>query len=178
MSKLQKLTDDQRAFAEQHHELVPNYLRMRGLDVDEYYDIVIFRYLHAVQRYSENLKLQQYAFPTIAFQGMRSALNHYFRSQSRQQKKFVLYSLDAPIGNGSMLSECVSSPDPSVHEYSEAREEWNNLKGLMTPKQVQALAMRAAGYTNREIGRVYRIHPDSVSGRMSRLRKKVCCTAA
>lgn len=77
-----------------------------------------------------------------------------------------------------MLSECISGPYPPVHEYSEVREEWDSLKIAITPKQMQALRMRAEGYTNWEIGRVYRIHPDSISSRVSRLRKKVCYAAA
>ena len=146
--------------------------------MDEYYDVVIFRYLHAVQRYDENPKLRQYAFQTIAFNSMRSALNNFFRSRIRQKKRAVLYSLESPVGNGRVLSECISGPYPPVHEYSEVREEWDSLKVAITPKQMQALRMRAEGYTNREIGRVYRIRPDSISGRMSRLRKKVCYAAA
>jgi len=37
------LNDEERRFAEEHHEIVYKYLRCRRLRPEEYYDIVIFR---------------------------------------------------------------------------------------------------------------------------------------
>lgn len=177
MTTLQKLTDSQREFAEEHHHLIEQYLRMRRLEADEYYDIVVFRYLLAVQRYANEPKLRQHKFQSIAFSAMRSALYNHFRAQKRPKRNAVVYSLDTLTLSGAMLSDCISLPFPSVYEYVEAREQWNGLRADITPKQMQALEMRAAGYTNREIGMVYRITPCSVSGRISRLRKRVCGAA-
>ena len=45
------LTDYERQYAEEHHALVYRFLHDKGLDSNEFYDVVIFRYLAAVQRY-------------------------------------------------------------------------------------------------------------------------------
>ena len=45
------LNDTQRIFAEKNHNLVYKFLHEKNLPASEYYDIVIFGYLRAVQRY-------------------------------------------------------------------------------------------------------------------------------
>lgn len=172
--KMHPLTEAQRDFAEQNHNLVTEFLRIRRLDVDEYYGVVILRYLRAVQMYDERPDLREAcAFKTVAFRGMRSALYNHFRDQKRPKRSAVVYSLDMPAVGNLTLFESTSSQLPPAFEYAEAREEWDNIRDAITPKQMQTLKLRAEGYTNREIGKVYHIAPGSVSGRMSRLRRKL-----
>ena len=78
------MTDNERRFAEEHHNIVERYLRWRRLDPGEYYDIVILHYMAAVQQYLDQPRLQQYAFETIACNAMRSALFNHFRSERRR----------------------------------------------------------------------------------------------
>ena len=53
MKRLHELTHLQRQFAEEHQDTVFRFLSHKGLPVEDYYDIVIFGYLHAVQEYDE-----------------------------------------------------------------------------------------------------------------------------
>lgn len=55
MSRLHEMTPLQRQFAEEHQDIVFRFLSRKGLPMDDYYDIVIFGYLQAVQEYDENL---------------------------------------------------------------------------------------------------------------------------
>jgi RNA polymerase sigma-70 factor (ECF subfamily) len=75
------LTVTEQQFADEHHEIVYKYLRFRRLRPEEYYDVVIFRYLRAVHRYLNEPDLRKYKFDTIACGGMRSALYNHFRSE-------------------------------------------------------------------------------------------------
>ena len=50
MRALRPMTQEEREFAEQNHDLVIDYLRRKRLPMDDYYDIVIFGYLSAVQQ--------------------------------------------------------------------------------------------------------------------------------
>lgn len=45
------LNDTQRFFAEKNHNLVYKFLHEKNLPASEYYDIIIFGYLRAVQGY-------------------------------------------------------------------------------------------------------------------------------
>lgn len=54
MRALRPMIKEERGFAEQHHELVIDFLRCKRLPMDDFYDIVIFGYLSAVQQYFRN----------------------------------------------------------------------------------------------------------------------------
>lgn len=97
-----RLTENQRRFAEEHHNVLENFLKYRGLPLDEYYDVVVFRFLRAVQQYDEREDLRQYAFETIAKNHMKSALGNYFRQQKRIKQNVVLLSLDYPISESGL----------------------------------------------------------------------------
>jgi RNA polymerase sigma-70 factor (ECF subfamily) len=172
MSTLHYLSDHQRELAEQNHGLVGEYLRIRKLDANEYYDVVIFGFLRAIQRYDEQPELQAYSLKTIAFGGMRSALYNHFRDLRRQKRNAVVYNFEE-------LQEYVADSSfgfpPS--DYAEAREQWAEIRPKATPKQLQALKLRAYGYSCREVGNVYRIAPSTVSGRIGRLRRKALSAA-
>ena len=42
MRALRPMTQEEREFAEQNHDLVIDYLRRKRLPMDDYYDIVLF----------------------------------------------------------------------------------------------------------------------------------------
>lgn len=67
--KDKKLTEKQRQFAADNHYVLENFLRYRGLPMDEFYDVVIFRFLKAVQRMM-NVKICR----SINFLRLRSML--------------------------------------------------------------------------------------------------------
>jgi RNA polymerase sigma factor (sigma-70 family) len=167
MSKLHFLTDSQRKLAEENHGFVEKYLRIRGLDAGDYYDVVIFGYLRAVQRYDEQPELRKHSLRTIAYGGMRSALSNHFRSLRRKKREATVYNLE-------VLQEAVSDPSFGLPpwEYEETREQWASIKEKATQKQLRALRLRADGYSGTEIGKVLRISPKTVSGRICRLRRK------
>lgn len=90
----QPLTKFEQAFAEANHYIVELYLAKRGLDLAEWYDVVIFRYLLSVQRWFQEPRLHKWKFNTIACQAMRSAISNELAKQSRQIKTV---SLDAEL---------------------------------------------------------------------------------
>lgn len=97
-----KLTEKQRQFATEHHDVVEKYLRARHLPFDEFYDVVIERFLKAVQQYDEREDLQQYEFSTIANNAMRSALSNHFAKEKRRSDKVKILSLDYRYGDSNL----------------------------------------------------------------------------
>ncbi len=87
-----EMTDEEREFATKNHGLVYSYLNYRHLSYDDWYDIVIFRYLHAVQKWFRREELHKYSFSTIAFMEMRTAV-----SNELKRHHFDTVSLDAVI---------------------------------------------------------------------------------
>ena len=74
MKKIHLLNPEQQQFAEQNHQIVECFLSKKRLDADEFYDVVIFGYLLAVQEYLEKPRLSDYAFSTIAWRNMNDCL--------------------------------------------------------------------------------------------------------
>ncbi len=97
-----RLNERQKRFAEEHHGVIESFLSSRGLSVDEYYDVVVFRYLRAVKQYDEREDLKQYAFSTIANNHMRSALGHHFEKERRERDGFTILSLDYKFADSNL----------------------------------------------------------------------------
>ncbi len=88
------LNERQRRFAEEHHGIIESFLRSRGLSIDEYYDVVVFRFLRAVKQYDERENLRKYEFSTIAESHMCSALEYHLGKERRERESFAFLSLD------------------------------------------------------------------------------------
>lgn len=145
--QLRELNPEEQSFATENHNLIYAFLRDKRLTPDDYYDVIVFGYLHAVQKYliCEDLR-RQYAFSTIAWQAMERDLNHHFKSQSRPMRRGVTINLDsAPYSNLCDIDKY------RLMEQIEARILWNEAARLLSEAQIEALHMRADGYSTREI---------------------------
>lgn len=94
------LTEEEQSFAAENHHLIKKYLNIRKLPFDEWYDVVIFRYLLSVKRWFAIPELHKHNFEIIAFYAMRSAIGHELE---KQKKRIKTISLDEVIpGTDSM----------------------------------------------------------------------------
>lgn len=93
-SALKPLTPEERAVAERNCWIVDSFLRAQKLPRDDWWDVVIFRYLLTVENWFRKPTLYHYEFTTIAWNAMRSAVGNERRRQSRQVKTV---SLDDPV---------------------------------------------------------------------------------
>ena len=93
-AKLRPLTPWERDMAEEHHSLVLRFLQVHGLPMEDYYDVVIFRYLLAVEKWFRRPDLYRYGFTSIAWAAMSSALS---REREKQRRRLRTVSLEEPI---------------------------------------------------------------------------------
>ena len=80
------LTPEQVCFAAKNHRLIYKYLKKRQLPKEEYYDIVVFGYLKAVQDYFRKEDLQSFSFSTICYRYMSREITNYHIGQQRQKR--------------------------------------------------------------------------------------------
>lgn len=141
------LTEEQRRFAEQNHALVYKFLHQHGLSVDEYYDIVVFGFLLAVQRYLTDASLAPYAFSTVAWSAMESALRNHRRTARR--------NLRLHTGNGwhgrYRLCRRELPPENEWMSQLETTLLLHTLATLVTAQQMKVLQLRAQGVSVRSI---------------------------
>lgn len=143
------LTPEQQVFAAEHHSVIYSFLRQRRLS-DEHYEIVVFGYIRAVRRYTEDNDLQQYAFSTIAFNAMRTELGN---EQRKERRRLHSLSLDYEGEAGRELYDFVPAPEllPKLEEDGIIAEQYACLLDILTERQRTILSLKAAGYTATEI---------------------------
>lgn len=92
--KAKPFTDEERAFAAQHHGLVERYLSKFHLPADEWYDVAVFGFLRATRNWIRRPELHKYQFSTIAFRSMSSSV---FTERNKQSRRIQTVSLDAVL---------------------------------------------------------------------------------
>ena len=86
--------------AEEHHSLVLRFLQVHGLSMEDYYDVVIFRYPLAVENWSRRTLPVPGGFPAIAGAAMSIALT---KEQERQRRIPQAVSLEEILPSGGMI---------------------------------------------------------------------------
>ena len=111
-----KLTERQRLFATEHHNVLEEFLRTRGLDYDDYYDVVVFKFLKAVKQYDEIERLRRQAFKDIAVSLMQMAVDNHRRALKAERENVFVLSLDYMPKNrdGLLFSERIADETADI----------------------------------------------------------------
>ena len=160
------LTDYERQYAEEHHALVYRFLHDKGLDINDFYDVVIFRYLATVQRYLSEPQLQQYSFTTIAYSAMNSAINHYWESEKHRRAL-------CPITDTDYISQVIGTDVKAVKKNNTATLLWAKVAALLTDDELDIVTLKSNGVSNREIGSFYGLTGSTISGRIQKIRSRL-----
>lgn len=107
-AKYTPLTEEERVFASEHHYLINKYLGMKKLNVDEWYDVVVFRYLLSVQNWFKRPELHSLKFSTIAFKAMWSAIGNEYANRKRRIQADSL-DVEIPGTDGLCLADTITS---------------------------------------------------------------------
>ena len=164
-----RLSSSEREFAEEHHNLVYAFLKKMKLDVNEYYDVVIFAYLTAVRRYFINKNLMQYNFSTIAWRAMESAVY-----KEKRKKSPILISLDEPLFKDSEVTLIDSlGQEDNFDEKIVYLDLARKIRPYLTKKQSRTLQNRANGYGYKEMSQKEGISLSGIGSRLRRARMKL-----
>ncbi len=98
--------------AAENHSMVYSFLNEKKLPEDDYYDIVVFGYLCAIQDYCEKKSLKHYKLSTIAWRRMNREINSHFRAFNAQKRRHDPVSLQDPLGDESerCLQDILADP--------------------------------------------------------------------
>ncbi len=133
------MTEQQRCFATEMHNLIYAFLHEKGWTVSEYYDIAAFGFLRAVRRYLSEPELGKYAFSSIAWPAMNQSIASFHRAEARRKEAEQRYINEA----------ATVSPDP--FSELESRLLLHDLATMSSPKQYELASLRLQGYTIAEI---------------------------
>ena len=139
------MTEEQRQFAADRHNLIFTFLHEKGWAPGEYYDIAAFGFLRAVMRYLSEPRLRQYAFSTVAWRSMGQSIASYHRAEARRLESEQRYIQTVQPHNADpyeeleanlILHDLVSMT--SEEQYRLAIAETARSQG-MSPKRVRKL---------------------------------------
>ena len=173
--KLEPLTDFERKFATENHNLVYSFLRRYGYSLENFYDVAIFGFLKAVQIYNRKEDLRQkYDFPFISWQYMRSEIGNHCRTEDAKKRKpsGTLASLDAEYVETENLYNCIGvingkSPESEVI----AMERMTELLSNLSDTQRKIVELKIDGYSNKEIYSVLGMKRSTYYVEIKRLKK-------
>ena len=153
MEQSERLTEQERLFAERHHNIIYTFLNTNGLQDADFYDVAALGYLRAVKRYHREEKLQQYKFNTIAWQAMRTNVGNKKRAD-RIRDAVIAYSLNELTDDGTEYGEFIQDTKDGFREL----EEQENLQQLLaeimpalTERQRAHIVAALNGYRHPEI---------------------------
>ena len=173
MSRLHEMTPLQRQFAEEHQNIVFRFLQQKRLPVDDYYDIVIFGYLHAVQEYNENPALSRFQFDTIAWTKMSDCLSKHYAYENKPQRKAPTVSIYAVTNNGLALDEVLPDRQKDIPTQTADRLLAMEILSCLTETEQQMVHLKADGLTCREIAEIFSTTVHSINGRFRRMRMRL-----
>ena len=107
---------------------------------------MVFGYLRAVRKYLARPELRKYSFSTIAYRAMSCDVHHSKEYWMRKKRRALAYE--------------------NVLSFQE-------LSGKLTQKQRQIAALRAQGYHDLEIARMFQVKPGEIKLEMDQARSKV-----
>lgn len=144
------MSETQRQFAAERHNLIYTFLREKGWAPGEYYDIAAFGFLRAVMRYLSEPNLHQYAFSTIAWRAMGQSIASYHRAESRRVESEQRY----------LETKLHQEQDPFTE--LEANLLLHDLFARSSSEQYRLAALRLQGYSIAETARTQGMTPKRV----------------
>lgn len=173
--KLEPLTDFERKFATENHNLVYDFLHRHGYSLEIYYDIAIFGFLKAVQIYNRREDLRnKYAFPFISQQYIRSEIGNHCRMEDAKKRKpsGTLVSLDAEYAETENLYNCIGvvggkSPESEIVSMELMMEMLSSLSDT----QRKIAELKVDGYSSKEIYSALEIKPSTYYVEVNRIKK-------
>lgn len=166
-----QLTEQESAFAAEHHSLIYRYLNEKELPEDEYYDVVVFGYLNGVRKHFRRQDLKQYAFTTIAWRAMDSIYANYERSKSRAKNSTQILSLYEPYHSAYALEEMIADAKDYAEETIGEMAVKETLQSFeQTEREILKLLME--GYPKSEIRRALSMTAEALNEAIASMQRK------
>ena len=147
MRALRPMTQEERDFAEQRYDLVIDFLRYRRLPMDEFYDVVIFGYLSAVQQYIRNPPAGV-NFKAMAFRAMKDAVLREGEYHSRAKRCGVTVDLDDVE---------LTDPRQDTEQRVEGKALLEQVVNVATPREARIINLLIDGLALHEAARLLKM---------------------
>lgn len=166
------LTDVEREFASEHHQLIYGFLNRHALPEEDYYGVAAMGYLHAVHRYLGEAKLQRFSFSTIAYRAMAQSVSRYRRGLQRQAGAGNVLSLDTGGTTGGPIGCPASAMEQTAYVELEENLLLHALVKELSPRQWEVVQLRLQGYGIHEVAQRQAVSDKTVRRLLRQIRER------
>lgn len=168
------LTEEQRKFVSDNHNLIYSYAQKNNLDLDEYYGILAIALCKAATIFDPDLG---FAFSTLAHVSMHHECCSYRRDfyATRKIPKDLIVSLDAPIRDEPYSKEFYDKVYDILNDKYRTEIAKAELKEFIsTLRQTDQIILLYTfqGYEQKEIAAALGMTRANVNGRLHALKKR------
>lgn len=132
-------------FAERQHELVICFLRCKHLPMDDFYDVVIFGYLSAVQQYFRNPPAGV-EFKAMAFRAMKDTILRDREYAARAKRSGITVGLDD-------VENALADPKQDTERQVEDKVLLEQVVNIATPREAGIINLLIDGFALHEATR-------------------------
>jgi len=154
MRALHPMTMEERDFAEQQHDLVIEFLHCKRLPMDDFYDVVIFGYLSAVEQYFRDPPVGV-CFKIMAFRAMKDALLREREHNAHIKRSGVTVRLDD-------ISSTLADTRQDTQRQIESKVILEQAVSTATPRQAKIIHLLADGFALHEAARFLKMPKSAV----------------
>ena len=151
MRALHPMTNEEREFAEQRHGLVIDFLRCKHLPMNEFYDVVIFGYLSAVQQYFRDPPIGV-EFRAMAFRAMKDSILRESEYHARAKRCGYTVSLDTEGYHSTIPDQ-----KQDVERQTERKALLEQAAKVATPRENKIIELLVDGFALHEAARFLKI---------------------
>lgn len=179
MSKMEPLTVEEREMAERYFYTVGEFLRRKRLAFDEYFDVVIFGYLQAIQRAHRNPNPPEnkniYGLIEVC---MKRAVIMEYRRQYQDKRKgdresLSLDCIPADTDDGEFsLYDVVADTRQNTAVQVAVQDLTERVLTVATPREREAIDLACLGYETREVAQMLGITRSTASRILCNFRVK------
>lgn len=177
MRRLYPLTSEEQEFAAIHVDLVDKFLRYERLDPAEYYDIVIFGYLEAVQKqFRAPIDEDKQNFKALAKICMRHAVGEDRKFQNKEKRRGDPMSMDYlgtdTDGDDFSFHDLIGDATQATENQALDSDLITRILAVATPREREAIDLVCQGYETREIAEILGIARSTASTTLCHFRAK------
>lgn len=151
MRALRPMTTEEREFAEQKHDLVTDFLRCKRLPMNDFYDVVIFGYLSAVQQYFRNPPAGV-EFKAMSFRAMKDSVLRDSEYHARAKRSGITVSLDGMSGH-----DIISDSRHDTVRQVEGKALLEQAARVATPRESKIINLLIDGFALHEAARLLKM---------------------
>lgn len=162
MRTVRPMTIEEQEFAERNHDLAFDFLRFRSLPAEEYYDIIIFGYLAAVQQFIRTPPAGV-PFRAMAIRAMKDCLAGDREYRARAMRLGFIGSLEEL---DAYRNDAIPDPSQDTHRQVERKALLEQAAGVATPKEIPIVRLLIDGFALSEAARALNISRSAAKARM------------